>query len=106
MNLGKHIRANRLRLNLTQERLAEKLNVTAQAVSKWESGSGMPDIALLPEISAVFGISIDELFETSEELHLNRIEAMVDVVRGYGSYSGIDEGMVGRTQFIIKSAGI
>ncbi len=78
MQLGKHIRANRQRLGLTQEKLAEKLNVTAQAVSKWESGTGMPDIALLPEISAVFGVTIDELFETSEEVHLNRIEAMVD----------------------------
>jgi len=78
MNLGKHIRENRLRLNLTQERLAEKLNVTAQAVSKWESGAGMPDISLLPELSAVFGVTIDELFETSEEMHLNRIEAMVE----------------------------
>lgn len=78
MNLGKHIRINRLRLNLTQEKLAEKLNVTAQAVSKWESGTGMPDITLLPELSAIFGVTIDELFETSEEMHLNRIEAMVE----------------------------
>lgn len=78
MDLGKHIRANRLRINLTQEKLAEKLNVTAQAVSKWEGGSGMPDITLLPELSAIFGVSIDALFETSEELHLNRIEAMVE----------------------------
>ncbi len=78
MNLGKPIRENRLRLNMTQEKLAEKLNVTAQAVSKWENGTGMPDIALLPELSAIFGITIDELFETSEELHLNRIEAMVE----------------------------
>jgi len=78
MNLGKQIRENRLRINLTQEKLAEKLNVTAQAVSKWESGTGMPDITLLPELSAIFGVTIDELFETSEEMHLNRIEAMVE----------------------------
>lgn len=78
MKLGKHIRENRLRINLTQEKLAEKLNVTAQAVSKWESGTGMPDIALLPELSAIFGVTIDELFETSEEMHLSRIEAMVE----------------------------
>lgn len=76
--MGKHIRQNRLRSNLTQEKLAEKLNVTAQAVSKWESGSNMPDITLLPELSAVFGITIDELFDTSEEQHLNRIEAMLE----------------------------
>jgi len=78
MNFYKQIRANRLRLNMTQEKLAEKLNVTAQAVSKWESGSGMPDITLLPELAAVFGVTIDELFETSEEMQLNRIEAMVE----------------------------
>jgi len=78
MNLGKHIRENRLRINLTQEKLAEKLNVTAQAVSKWESGTGMPDISLLPDLSTIFGVTIDELFETSEEMHLNRIEAMVE----------------------------
>lgn len=78
MNLHKQIRANRLRLNMTQEKLAEKLNVTAQAVSKWESGSGLPDITLLPELAAVFGVTIDELFETSEEMQLNRIEAMVE----------------------------
>jgi len=78
MNLGKHIRENRLRINLTQERLAEKLSVTAQAVSKWESGTGMPDISLLPELSAIFGVTIDELFETSEETQLNRIEMMVE----------------------------
>lgn len=78
MNIGKHIKANRLRLDLTQERLAEKLNVTAQAISKWESGNSFPDITLLPELSAIFGISIDELFETSEETQLNRIEAMLE----------------------------
>ena len=76
MNIGKHIRENRLRCNLTQERLAEKLGVTAQAVSKWESGATMPDITLLPELAALFGITIDALFETTEEQLLDRIEAM------------------------------
>ncbi len=37
-NIGKQIRAHRLRCNMTQEKLAEALNVTAQAVSKWENG--------------------------------------------------------------------
>lgn len=78
MNLGKQIRENRLRCNFTQERLAESLNVTPQAVSKWESGQTMPDIMLLPQLSALFGVTIDELFETSEETHLNRIETMVE----------------------------
>ena len=78
MNMGKAIRENRLRRNMTQERLASRLNVTAQAVSRWESGQGCPDIALLPELSAVLGVTIDELFACSREQHLERIEAMVE----------------------------
>ena len=41
--------------------MAQVLNVTNQAVSKWESGSNCPDISLLPEIAAYFNVSIDEL---------------------------------------------
>ena len=41
MNMGKQIRENRLRCNLTQDKLAEVLGVTPQAVSKWESGDSL-----------------------------------------------------------------
>lgn len=78
MNLSKQIRENRLRCNFTQERLAERLNVTPQAVSSWECGQSMPDITLLPELSALLGVTLDELFDTGEETHLNRIEAMME----------------------------
>lgn len=78
MNIGKQIRTHRQRANMTQEKLAEALNVTAQAVSKWENEVGCPDISLLPELSAALGITIDELFESSEETHLRRIENMLD----------------------------
>ena len=47
--------------NITQEELAQVLNVTNQAVSKWESGSNCPDINLLPDIAKYFNVSIDEL---------------------------------------------
>ncbi len=51
------------RLNsMTQEELARKLNVSAQAVSKWEQQLSSPDISLLPVIADVFDISIDSLF--------------------------------------------
>ena len=52
----------RKKLELTQEGLAQKLGVTNQAVSKWESGQSCPDIALLPQIADLFGITMDELF--------------------------------------------
>lgn len=77
-NMGRQIRAARLRSNLTQEKLAETLGVTAQAVSKWENGVGYPDIALLPELSAALGVTLDELFETTMQTHLRRIERMME----------------------------
>lgn len=59
--LGKRIMENRKRLNLTQDKLAEKLDVTAQAVSKWENDQSYPDITIIPKLAEIFGISTDEL---------------------------------------------
>ena len=59
--IGKRISENRRRLALTQEGLAEKLGVTAQAVSKWECDASCPDITLLPLIAEIFSITTDEL---------------------------------------------
>ncbi len=76
-NIAKQIKTHRLRNNLTQEKLAEALNVTSQAISKWENGLSCPDISLLPELSAILGITIDALFESGDETHFKRIEGMI-----------------------------
>ena len=47
--------------NITQEGLADKLNVSRQAVSKWESGMAYPDTEKLIQISKIFNVSLDEL---------------------------------------------
>ena len=62
MTFSEIIAMHRRRLGLTQEALAQKLGVTNQAVSKWESGQSCPDIALLPALADIFGITLDELF--------------------------------------------
>lgn len=59
--LGKRITANRKRLGLTQDQLAEKLGITAQAVSKWENDLSCPDISILPKLADIFSITTDEL---------------------------------------------
>lgn len=59
--LGKFIKKLRQDNNLTQNDLAQKLGVTYQAVSKWENGKNIPDIAILQEISKLFSVNIDEL---------------------------------------------
>ena len=62
MTLGNKIAALRKEMGLTQEGLAQKLEVTNQSVSKWESDQCCPDIQLLPKISDIFGITLDALF--------------------------------------------
>lgn len=54
----KHLRETK---GVSQEKMAQALNVSYQAVSKWETGKSLPDITLLPLISRYFGITIDEL---------------------------------------------
>lgn len=62
MTLGNRIAFFRKQQGLTQEALAQKLDVTNQAVSKWESDACCPDIQLLPKLADIFGISLDDLF--------------------------------------------
>ena len=61
LKIGEKIKDLRKKADVTQERFAEYLGVTAQAVSKWEVESGYPDIELLPSIANFFSITIDEL---------------------------------------------
>lgn len=61
MNIGEVIKRRRKTRNITQAELAELLNVTPQAVSRWEMGISYPDIAMVPKISEVLWVTADEL---------------------------------------------
>lgn len=65
--MGKRIAQNRKRLGLTQDALAEKLGVTAQAISKWENDQSCPDITMLPRLAEIFGVTTDELLGVKKE---------------------------------------
>ena len=60
--IGKRIKERRKQLHLSQEKLAEMLDVSDRAVSKWERGICMPSTAVMPELCKILGISINELF--------------------------------------------
>ena len=62
MNMGEMIRALRHREGKTPAALAEALGMSTQAVSRWESGGGYPDVEMIPRIANYFHVSIDELF--------------------------------------------
>ena len=63
MNLGNKIRELRRASHLTQEQLAASLNISAQAVSKWEMNASYPDMTMIPTLASFFKVSLDELFD-------------------------------------------
>lgn len=70
--IGRFIAKQRKAKDLTQSELAEKLNISNKTVSKWETGEGLPDVSLLPELSETLGVSVDELLnaELKEETRI------------------------------------
>ena len=66
MTIGESIRHHRKKLNLTQAQLAERVNVTPQAVSKWESGAGLPDLSMAAPLARALGTTTDELLRFGE----------------------------------------
>ena len=63
MTIGSKIKELRREKAMSQKNLAEKLGVTSQAISKWETDSSLPEMTMLPDIASIFGIQIDDLFE-------------------------------------------
>lgn len=61
IRIGAFLKMLRREKELTQEQLAERLNVSGRTVSRWETGSNMPDIGMLVEIAAFYGVSIPEI---------------------------------------------
>lgn len=83
MHIGNKIKQLRQKAGLTQEQLANLIGISAQAISKWETGTTMPDITLLPVLSTEFGVTIDELFDLSVEQKLQRIERRMDLEESF-----------------------
>lgn len=68
MTIGKRIAALRREKGLKQDDLAQMLEVSPQAVSKWENDQTCPDIALLPKLAQILGVSVDELLSGKQEM--------------------------------------
>lgn len=68
MTLGQKLRKIRSKFGLSQEQLAEVINVSRQAITKWENDGGLPDVSNLQEISEVFGVTVDYLLNDDSNL--------------------------------------
>jgi len=79
--VGQEISRRRREKNLTQMQLGDRLNVSFQAVSKWERGESLPDVSLLPDLAAALEISIEELLTGGEKAVSFRGKARVEDMR-------------------------
>ena len=111
--LGKRIAAGRKRLGITQDRLAEQLGVTAQAVSKWENDQSCPDISMLPRLAEIFGTSTDALlgFTANKTEPISVIDPVTDDPEPEAdhawelSWDAGRKGYIGLAVWIILTAG-
>jgi transcriptional regulator with XRE-family HTH domain len=78
--MGQIIRRLRKELNLTQEELAEQLNISAPAVSKWENDTAMPDISQVVPLANLFGVPTDVLFGVCGNNHEEEIKRQLDEI--------------------------
>ena len=97
--IGENI-ANLRRANgMTQEKLAEIIGVSAQSVSKWETGTTMPDIMLLPVLADIFGVTVDAMYgriktdevKSAEEVFSDTIEMLLDGIGGFMGLNSAEE---------------
>ena len=85
-NVGRKIAELRKANNMTQMELADKMNISFQAVSNWERGVSMPDISKLPELAELFGVSIDVLLGEKSEIIEN---AAADTIEEYVEHNEV-----------------
>ena len=87
MEVKEQIRAYRSSLGLSQEELAEAVYVTRQTVSNWETGKSYPDIQSLLRLSALFGVSLDQLIKGDAERIKEKING--DEIRAFNRLSNV-----------------
>ncbi len=83
MTLGEKIKKARIESGLTQEQLAGKMMVSRQAITKWESEKGIPDVSNLKLLAQLLNVSIDYLLDNGSEIDINVIRETIDISK-YG----------------------
>lgn len=80
MEIGKKLKDARLHFGLTQEKVAEELNVSRQTISNWENEKSYPDIISVIELSSLYSISLDDLLKGDEKM-MKHLEESTNVVK-------------------------
>ena len=93
MKIGTFLKTLRKEKGLTQEQLAEHLNVSNRSVSRWETGTNMPDISLLTEIAEFYDVSIPELID-GERKSAEMNEDVKNTAEKMADYAGAEKAAV------------
>lgn len=102
-SLGLLISKLRKQNNLTQSELAKKLNVSNKAISRWENGIGFPEITIFPELSRIFGVTVDFLMTGERKGIALAGNIITDIVKTIDFYP--ETGMLTYIKNISKSVG-
>lgn len=80
MEIGEKLKNSRLNAGMTQEQIAEKINVSRQTISNWENGKSLPDVISLIKISDLYQISLDDLLKGDGKM-MDKIKKDTDTVK-------------------------
>lgn len=102
-SMGKTISNLRKKSGMTQQALAQKLDISDKTVSKWENGQGYPDITILPMIAALFGVTIDYIMLGEKKGIAIAGNLIADIVKNIDTYPQV--GMMAKTFDISYAVG-
>ena len=102
IKIGAFLKELRKEKNLTQEQFAEQLGVSSRTVSRWETGTNMPDISLITEIADFYDVDVRELIE-GERRNMN--EEIKDVAIKMADYAGAEKGRLFKWVRVISLIG-
>lgn len=80
MEIGAKLKDARMRAGMTQEKVAEEIQVTRQTISNWENEKFFPDIVSVIRLSSLYGISLDQLLKGDEEM-MEHLEKTTNIVK-------------------------
>ncbi len=103
--VGSFLKELRKEKGITQEQLAEKLNVSGRSVSRWETGNNMPDISLLVEIADFYDVDVRELIEGERKSEMMNNEVR-DVANKMADYANNEKGRLFKVIRVIGIVGV
>ena len=104
-NIGSFLKILRKEKNLTQEQLAEQFNVSSRTVSRWETGSNMPDLSLLVELADFYNVDIREIIDGERKSEIMEKEVK-KVAEAMSNYAGAEKSVILKRVKLISIIGL